>query len=163
MLINFNQLLICRLAFTNSKIANHVGIESERIAFEYPPTLYSSFTKRLEYFCNATLFLFHIRKLAKSILGIWQVDVVKLASVRTIVLCSSSSIRIDGGRRYSRIPLKSKKRVHIRVHKRTSRVHKRVRKSTTEIHPQTAIMPNLACRGLAKSHERFIAWGIELP
>lgn len=46
---------------TNSKIANHFGTESERIAFEHPPTLYSSFTKRLEYFCNATLFLFHIR------------------------------------------------------------------------------------------------------
>ena len=45
---------------TNSKIANHFGTESERIAFEHPPTLYSSFTKRLEYFCNATLFLFHI-------------------------------------------------------------------------------------------------------
>ena len=58
---------------------------------------------------------------------------------------------------------KSKKRVHIRVHKRTSRVHKRVRKSTTEIHSKTAIMPISACRGLAKSHERFIAWGIELP
>ena len=57
----------------------------------------------------------------------------------------------------------TRKRVHIRVHKRTSRVHKRVRKSTTEIHSKTAIMPNLACRGLAKSHERFIAWGIELP
>lgn len=92
-----------------------------------------------------------------------QIHVVKLASVRTIVLCSSSSICIYGDRCYSSIPLKSKKRVHIRVHKRTSRVHKRVRKSTTEIHPQTAIMPNSACRGLAKSHERFIAWGIRLP
>ena len=101
--------------------------------------------------------------MAKSILGIWQVDVVKLASVRTIVLCSSSSIRIDGGRRYSRIPLKSKKRVHIRVHKRTSRVHKRVRKSTTEMRSIIAIKPNSACQGLATSHERFIAWGIELP
>ena len=47
-------------SFTNSKIANHFGIEGERITFEYPPTLYSSFTKWLEYFCNATLFLFHI-------------------------------------------------------------------------------------------------------
>ena len=41
---------------TNSKIANHFGTESERIAFEHPPTLYSSFTKRLEYFCNTPLF-----------------------------------------------------------------------------------------------------------
>ena len=41
---------------TNSKIANHFGTESERIAFEHPPTLYSSFTKRLEYFCNTPSF-----------------------------------------------------------------------------------------------------------
>ena len=38
---------------------------------------------------------------AKSILGIWKVDDVKLASVRTIVLCSSSNICIFGGRDYS--------------------------------------------------------------
>ena len=45
-----------------------------------------------------------IRKLAKSILGIWQIHVVKLASVRTIVLCSSYNICIYGGRHYSGIP-----------------------------------------------------------
>ena len=45
---------------TNSKIANHFGTESERIALEHPSTLYTSFTYRLEYLCNTSLFLFHI-------------------------------------------------------------------------------------------------------
>ena len=30
-------------------------------------------------------------------------------------------------------------------------------------HSIIVIKPNSACRGLAGSHERFIAWGIELP
>ena len=42
-----------------------------------------------------------IWRLAKSILGIWQVGHVKLASVRTIVLYSSSNTCIYGGRGYS--------------------------------------------------------------
>lgn len=50
--------------------------------------------------------------------------------------------------------------VRKRVHKR---VHKRVRKSTTEMPSIIAIKPYPACLGLATSHERFIAWGIELP
>ena len=59
-----------------------------------------------------------ILRLAKSPLGYGRFMSFKLASVRTIVLCSSSSICIYGGRRYSRIALKSKKRVHIRVQKK---------------------------------------------
>ena len=58
--ISMNILPTSDGSVTNSKIANHFGTESERIAFEHPPTLYSSFTKRLEYFCNTPLFLFHI-------------------------------------------------------------------------------------------------------
>ena len=85
----------------------------------------------------------------------------------------------------------TRKRVHIRVHKRTSRVHKRVRKRTTEICLSVAVVKrrlqrcwttlqkydahgvktnsiiaikfNPACWRLATSHKRFIAWGIELP
>ena len=91
-----------------------------------------------------------IWRLAKSILGIWQVDVAKLASVRTIVLCSSSSICIYGGRRYSRIPLKSKNRVHKRVHKRTNKVHKRIRKSNSEMRFIIAKEPYPACWGIGR-------------
>ena len=45
---------------------------------------------------------------------------------------------------------KSRKRVHIRVHKRTSRVHKRVRKSTLE--------PNLSVPIIKKSLLRDITY-----
>jgi len=100
-------------------------------------------------------------EVGKIAFGIWQIHVVKLASVWTIVLCSSSSICIYGSRRYSRIPLKSKKIVHIRVHKRTSRVHKRVRKSTTEIRlPMVIVKQRL--QGYYNPIQNMIAWGVKV-
>nr|DAQ17801.1 MAG TPA: hypothetical protein [Crassvirales sp.] len=84
-----------------------------------------------------------------------------MASVQTIVLCSSSSICIYGGRRYSRIPLKSKKRVHIRVHKRTSRVHESVRKSTTEIRLPMVIVKQRLQR-YYKPIQNMIAWRVKV-
>ena len=55
----------------------------------------------------------------------------------------------------------TRKRVHIRVHKRTSRVHKRVRKSTTEIRlPMVIVKQRL--QGYYNPIQNMIAWGVKV-
>ena len=55
----------------------------------------------------------------------------------------------------------TRKRVHIRVHKRTSRVHKRVRKSTIEIClPMVIVKQRL--QGYYKPIQNMIAWRVKV-